>query len=475
MADINTRLRLKKVLEETKDPVALESAKLQLNAVEQGSPGDYKQSQNVQNMYAQLQQKENKRPQGYTQSQTVTQAQQNLANLAAPGQYKPGQAVTQAQQQLQDLARPDDYNNRFDAQINSVLDTIYNRKGFDYNVGEDPAYRQYRDMYLRAGERAAADAQANAAAQTGGFANSFSQMVADQANQNYIAQLNDQIPTLMQLAYGRYQDELADNYNQLAAFQGQEQIDYGKWRDLIGDYQTDRNYLAGRYDTEYGKDYGQYRDQVGDYQTDRDYLAGRYDTEYSKDYQQYRDSVGDYESELAYLYQKYGDMSADEYQKYMNNMDLWLQDRDYYLQKYGLAQDQQNWQTEWDYATQQKTGGGGSGGSKQTASGATADVVGAALGALANLKLSGQDEYIPAPPTNNRNTQIQAARDGAYDMPHYVLEGADTGDTTRVAGKGAAPFKGVMSDAQQEEDWFEWLTPEEKEYLRQQGRYLQYK
>ena len=357
MAD--TYMKLKKVLEETKDPVALESAKLQLQAAEADKPQQYQPSQNVQTSLQALTQKETQRPQ----------------------QYKPSQAVTQAQQNLADLAKPADYQNRYDTQINNVLDTIYNRKAFTYDAGQDPMYKTYRDTYLRAGERAAADAAASAASLTGGYGSTYGNMVANQANQNYIAELNNQIPVLMDAAYARYQNELADNYNQLAALQGQEQIDYGKWRDLMGDYQVDR-----------------------------DYLSGRYDTEYSKDYQQYRDTVSDYNTELAYLYTKYNDMSADDYEKYRDNMDLWLQDRDYYLSKYGLAQDQHNWQTEWDYAMQKAKGSGGRGSGNNTT--VLPEIVKTGTPAEEEIDV----QYLPG--VHALKDQTNAMRD--YGAPNYI-------------------------------------------------------
>ena len=235
-----------------------------------------------------------------------------------------------AQNALQNLQKPGEYQSRYDAQINGILQTIAGAKEFNYQAAEDPMYRMYRDTYLRMGQRAAEDAMANASALTGGYGSSYGQMAANQANQNYIAELNNQMPTLMQMAYQRHQDQIADNYNQLNAFQSAENMDYGK-----------------------------YRDTVGDYQTERQYLANRYDTEYSKDYQEYRDLVGDYNDELMYMYGKYNDMSDAEYQKYMNNMDLWLQDRNYWLQKHGLMQDQANYMQEWEYNTRDAQGGGG--------------------------------------------------------------------------------------------------------------------
>lgn len=373
MANTTTKLKLRQVLEDTKDPVALESAKLQLNAVEQEKPQAYQPNQQVQQAQTKLNIKESQRPQ----------------------QYQPSKVVTQAQQNLQNLAKPDDYQNRYDAQIQDVLATIQNRGQYNYNPNNDMAYKTLRDQAMRLGERSAADAAASAASMTGGYGSSYGAMAAQQAQQASLAELNNQLPTLMEMDYAKYRDALAEDYNQLAALKGQEQIDYGKWRDLMGDYQVDR-----------------------------DYLSGRYDTEYARDYQEYRDTVSDYNTELAYLYTKYDDMSADDYEKYRDNMNLWLQDRDYYLGKYGLAQDQANWQTQWDYEMSKSSGGRGGGGGSSSGGG-TKNVVPVAKEETEAPTNNRTAMLMKEPPlTQPAVTTLKNIQDKRQDMGpvHYVAE-----------------------------------------------------
>lgn len=276
---------LEKVLREKQGLDSYGTAKQQLTAVEQLKPA-YAESQKQQEAWQQLTQKETQRPQSYT----------------------PSQQVTDAQQQLQQLQQPGAYQNNYQTQIRGILDTINNRPTFNYNPGEDQNYKVYRDQFMRLGERASEDVQAQAAALTGGYGSSYGASAGQQAYQGYMASLNDQLPTLMQLAEQRYQNEIANDYNKLAALQGQEQIEYGK-----------------------------HRDEVGDYQTNRDYLTNRYDTEYSKDYGQHRDNVADFESELNYLFQKYGALTDENSNLYMAELERWLNDRDYYLQKMGMV------------------------------------------------------------------------------------------------------------------------------------------
>ncbi len=131
---------------------------------------------------------------------------------------------------------------RYEAEIQGLLSDISNRKGFSYNMNEDKMYQQYRDQYIREGQRAMKDTAAQTAALTGGYGSTYGAIAAQQGYDNYLAGLNDRVPQLEQMAYGRYTDELADKYNQLGAYQTEENRLYGQYMDALGQYNTDRNF-----------------------------------------------------------------------------------------------------------------------------------------------------------------------------------------------------------------------------------------
>ena len=106
-------------------------------------------------------------------------------------------------------------------------------------------YQQYRDQYIREGQRAMKDTAAQTAALTGGYGSTYGAIAAQQGYDNYLAGLNDRVPQLEQMAYGRYTDELADKYNQLGAYQTEENRLYGQYMDALGQYNTDRNFAFG--------------------------------------------------------------------------------------------------------------------------------------------------------------------------------------------------------------------------------------
>ena len=70
---------------------------------------------------------------------------------------------------------------------------------------------------------------------------------ATQAGDYYATQLNDIIPTLYQQAYDRYLNEYNMSLQDLNAVNNQEQLDYAKYLDQLGQYNTDRNFAFNQY------------------------------------------------------------------------------------------------------------------------------------------------------------------------------------------------------------------------------------
>ena len=104
-------------------------------------------------------------------------------------------------------------------QVNELYNQIMGYKPFQYDLTGDLLYRQMADQYTQLGQQAMRDTMGQAAALTGGYGNSYAQQVGNQANQQYLTALNEQIPELYDRAYntwaGEY-DRLLQQY-QLAA------------------------------------------------------------------------------------------------------------------------------------------------------------------------------------------------------------------------------------------------------------------
>ena len=219
------------------------------------------------------------------------------------------QNTAAAKKKLEEIEanRPGPYKSNWSGTINNLMDKIVNQKDFSYDFNADPLYQQYKDQYTQLGKQAALDTQANAAALTGGFGNSYAATAATQANQQYLAQLNNVIPQLYSLAMDKYQMDTDKLYNQFSAVGNQEDREYGQYRDTVTDWKDDRSYYYNKYNDSIGNDqfvanYNQSENQFNQnmaYNRERDAVS---DSQWQKqfDYSKYRDNVSDSQWEKQY-------------------------------------------------------------------------------------------------------------------------------------------------------------------------------
>lgn len=178
--------------------------------------------------------------------------------------------------------------------MQDALDAIKNRKKFSYDLNSDALYQQYKDKYVQQGKQAMQDTMGQAAALTGGYASTYGQAVGQQQYDAYLQNLNDVVPELYQLALSRYQMEGDDLKTQYSLLADQYQQEYGQYRDKVGDWQTERNFLSGRYDSERNLDYGMWGDARDFAYTD--YRNGIADEQWRR---QYEESVRQFNEQMA--------------------------------------------------------------------------------------------------------------------------------------------------------------------------------
>lgn len=159
-----------------------------------------------------------------------------------------------------DYADAPTYNNRYDDQLQEMLQGITNREQFSYDPAADPLMQQYTKMYAREGQRATQDALGAAAAATGGMPSSYAVTAAAQAGNYYAAQTADKLPELYDLAYNKYLNDFNMQLSQLEAVRGAEESDYMKFTDELNQYNTDRNF-----------DYAGYLDRLTQQNNERDF------------------------------------------------------------------------------------------------------------------------------------------------------------------------------------------------------------
>ena len=183
------------------------------------------------------------------------------------------------------------YENAFAQQQKDLLDRILNREDFAWSKETDPQWSSYKKSYLREGDRATANALAQASAASGGRPSSYAVNAATQAGDYYATKLNDMIPTLYQQAYERYLDEYNMKLKDLNAVNQQEQLDYAKYLDRLGQFNTDRGFAYQNYADDYDRlrsqladvqgqdqiDYARYLDEVSRQQTAQDSIRSQVD------------------------------------------------------------------------------------------------------------------------------------------------------------------------------------------------------
>ena len=155
--------------------------------------------------------------------------------------------------------------------MDEALQKVLNRDKFQYDINGDALYQQYKDRYIQQGKQAMMDTVGQAAALTGGYGNSYAQKAGQQAYQGYLQGLNDKVPELYQMALERYNQEGTDLLNKYGLMSDQYAKEYSRYRDSVGDWRAQRDYLATLYNNERSFDYTGYRDRVADEQWQKNF------------------------------------------------------------------------------------------------------------------------------------------------------------------------------------------------------------
>lgn len=101
-------------------------------------------------------------------------------------------------------------------------------------------------------------------------------------------------------------------------------------------------------------------------------LRGLDDTGYGR----HRDTVSDWQNDRSYYYGKESDLYGRDYGQYMDQYNMWAADRDFGYQGAYDAQQQRNWEMEYQLAAEKARSGGssgGGGGSKSSSSSGKTD------------------------------------------------------------------------------------------------------
>ena len=253
--------------------------------------------------------------------------------LNKPDDYQASDEVNQANAALKEHynSKPGEYQSSYADQIQGLLKDYENTKDFQYDFNADPLYQLYKDQYIQNGKMAMMDTMANASALTGGYGSSYASSAGNQAYQASLGELNSVIPDLYDRAYARYRDDKSDKLQHMQVLQSLDEADYQKYQDTLSDYYNTLNYLQNQAQYLSESDYNRYLDKLEQWQYELEYYTGRVDAA-----QQQSNWQSEYNHQVAQ------DALAQR---------NWQNQFDYQKEQDALAQS--NWQQEFDYQKQQ--------------------------------------------------------------------------------------------------------------------------
>lgn len=151
-----------------------------------------------------------------------------------------------------------------------------NRGDFKYSLNADPLYRQYREQYVKNGERAMADTVGRVSALSGGYGSSYAATAGMQSYNNELSKLNSVALDLRDRAYGVYKDKGDALYDAASLLRSLDGDDYKKYRDTVSDYYSDGDYLYKKLKNMSDSEYERFLDEVKAWEADRKFSYEQY-------------------------------------------------------------------------------------------------------------------------------------------------------------------------------------------------------
>ena len=270
---------------------------------------------------------------------------------------------------------PGAYSSKYQKSLENVLDQISNREKFSYDFNADPMYQQYKDQYTALGNQAATNAATNASSLTGGYGNSYAVTAGQQANQQYLTQLNGVIPELYQAAQAKYNADTENLYNQFNAFGTQEDREYNKWQTANSNYQWQKDYDQNKLESDrsYKLDVDKFNTENEQWQKTFDQNKLESDRNYQLDVNKFNTDNEHWQKEYDtgnYQWQKEYEQALKEYQ---TSTEQWQKTFDQNKlesdRNYQLDVDQFDWQKSYQQALLAKSGSSGGGSGSKSGSG----------------------------------------------------------------------------------------------------------
>ncbi|MBR5442604.1 MAG: peptidoglycan-binding protein [Clostridia bacterium] len=236
---------------------------------------------------------------------TTTTASKPATSTAAGGnsstrpEYEKSQAVKDAEAEIEDWEKnkPGAYESKYDDEIDRLVEDILSREDFRYDMQSDPLYQQYRQMYMENGQKAMRDTVGQAAALTGGYANSYAVTAGNQAYADYLDELNGIALDLRDRAYEIYVDEGEKLIADITILRDLEGDEYEKYLNTLEQYYADGDYLFKKLVEMSDAEFEAFVAQVEAWESDRDYEFKKYQDDLDR--QEFEAEMAFKESEAA--------------------------------------------------------------------------------------------------------------------------------------------------------------------------------
>ena len=138
------------------------------------------------------------------------------------------------------------FNAPYKSQLKSTIGQINGSK-FEYDVNKDALYNQYKEQYQSMGNIAMQEAQADATALTGGFANSYAETAGQRAYNSYLSQLQSIVPQLYSQARQNYDTDLSNLYNKANLYNSMNSQAYTEYAAKLDQAMNNREYAYNKY------------------------------------------------------------------------------------------------------------------------------------------------------------------------------------------------------------------------------------
>lgn len=178
-------------------------------------------------------------------------------------------ATVESQKALQKAEQtiPTDYVGEADAKVDEAINQYLNGRGFKYNTADDVDYQNYVKEVRENAQQGRDISKKTTNQLANGYAPTYANTVASEVYNSQLENITDAIPTFKKFAQQQHYNEQARQTQIANLYAQQEQQEYNRHRDTVGDNKAFLDYLYNRYLTDTQSDVQQNANETSIYAT----------------------------------------------------------------------------------------------------------------------------------------------------------------------------------------------------------------